>query len=178
MDSVPIVRPYEPRDRDAVIDIVRTVYDEYGFGWEPEGYHRDIHDVPRYYQGDDAAFWVAELGGKILGCGGLITFPAIPGEPGAIVDHERRFRIAGADCELVRLYVHPSARKKGLGTALLDRVISEAKRRGCKRMEIWSDKLLVDAHRMYRRYGAETLGERLCPPPDETPEWGMGLDLK
>ena len=161
-----------------MIDIVRTVYKEYGFGWEPDGYHRDIHDIPTYYQGEDAAFWVAELDGKTMGCGGLLTFPTIPGRPHTIVDQDGQFRISGADCELVRLYVLPSARRKVLGSALMDQIVGEAKNRGCKRMEIWSDKLLVDAHKMYRRYGAETLGERLCPPPDETPEWGMGLDLK
>jgi GNAT superfamily N-acetyltransferase len=173
---MPLIRPYEDRDQEAVVDTVRTVFSEYGFIWEPEGYNRDLFEVPQRYQHEDAAFFVGEVEGEVVGCGGVLYFPIVPGEAGALT-HEKYPRIAGTDCELVRLYVHPRGRKKGVGTGLFEHICSVATSRGCRRMEIWSDRLLLDAHRMYERYGARRVGQRICPPPDETPEWGMVLDL-
>ena len=173
---MPIVRAYEDRDRDAVVEIVRSVFDEYGFIWEPEGYNRDLFEVPQRYQHANAEFFVAELDGAVVGCGGVRYVPTVPGRPGALTDDQYP-RIRGCDCELVRLYVHARGRRQGVGTALFSRIVAAALRRGCVRMEIWSDRLLVDAHRMYERYGAIRVGTRICPPPDEMPEWGMMLDL-
>ncbi len=173
---MPIVRPYEDRDQDAVVDAVRTVFEEYGFIWEPEGYNSDLFEVPVQYQHKDAGFWVGEVDGEVVGCGGVLFFPAIPGSLGELTDEEYP-RVCGADCEVVRVYVHPKGRRKGVGTALFEQVINESRARGCKVMEIWSDRLLLDAHRMYERYGAVKVGTRICPPPDKTPEFGMYLVL-
>ncbi len=172
------VRDYRPGDKDAVVEIVRVVYEEYGFEWEPDGYHLDIFDIPRHYQHEGGAFWTTELDGRVIGCGGILAFPTIPGQAGELTEHDGQTHIAGCDCELMRLYVHPGARRKGAGTALLRQIVGDAARRGCGSMEIWSDKTLKDAHKLYERFGAVTVGERICPPPDEMPEWGMALDVK
>lgn len=173
---MPLVRPYEDRDQDAVVETVRTVFLEYGFIWEPEGYNRDLFEVPARYMHDNAGFWVGEVEGDVVGCGGVLFFPTVPGELGTLTD-EKYPRIAGTDCEVVRLYVHPRGRRKGVGTALFETILAACRERGCQRLEIWSDRLLEDAHRLYERYGAVRVGQRICPPPDETPEWGMVLDL-
>ncbi|MCH8978794.1 MAG: GNAT family N-acetyltransferase [Armatimonadetes bacterium] len=172
------VRDYGTADKDAVVEIVRVVYEEYGFGWEPEGYHLDLFDIPRHYQHDDGAFWCAEDDGRVIGCGGVLAFASIPGRIGELTEHDGQTHIAGCDCELMRLYVHPAERRKGAGTALLRQIVVDAARRGCTSMEIWSDKTLKDAHKLYERFGAVTVGERICPPPDLMPEWGMALDVK
>ena len=101
-----------------------------------------------------AAFFVAERGGEIVGTAGLT-------EHGS----------------LERLYVLPTARGGGLGSALLTAVVDEARRRGHARLEIWSDKLLVDAHRLYERHGARIVAERVNDDPDASHEWGLVLDL-
>jgi GNAT superfamily N-acetyltransferase len=126
---------------------------------------------------EDAGFWVGEVDGEVVGCGGVLFFPAIPGPVGNIVPHEGDWRLGGADCEVVRLYVHPRGRRRGVGGAVWEQILGASIERGCSQMEIWSDRLLVDAHRMYERYGAVRIGQRICPPPDLTPEWGMLLDL-
>jgi GNAT superfamily N-acetyltransferase len=174
---VTTVRPYEDRDQAAVIDACRTCFDEYGFTWETDGYCRDLYTIPATYQHEDAAFWVGEVDGEVVGCGGVLFFPLIPGPVGGIVDHEGDRRIGGTDCEIVRLYVHPKGRRNGVGTAIFEQVLSSARSRGCSRMEIWSDINLRDAHRLYERYGAVKIGQRTCPPPDQTPEFGMILGL-
>ncbi|MCH7903124.1 MAG: GNAT family N-acetyltransferase [Armatimonadetes bacterium] len=169
------VRVYRDEDRDAVIGVVHQVYDEFGFGWEPDGYNKDVFDVPCHYGRD--SFWVGEIDGGVVGCGALLTFEAIPGKAGTIVEHSGTQQIAGCDSELMRLFVLSSARRLGLGSALAQKIVDEATAAGCRSMQIWSDKVLHDAHKLYKRMGGVIVGERLCPPPDETPEWGMVLDL-
>lgn len=56
-------------------------------------------------------------------------------------------------------------------------MIEEARRRGHRQLEIWSDKRFEDAHRLYRRYGARVVGERVHDDPDSSEEWGLLIDL-
>ena len=115
-------------------------------------------------------------GGIVATCG-LELFPLIPGSIGEVVTHEGKLRAGGSDCSLERLYVHPLARKQGIGAALFEKTLTEARALGRRAMEIWSDKEFGDAHRLYERYGARVIGERICDDPDEAEEWGLVLDL-
>jgi GNAT superfamily N-acetyltransferase len=130
--------------------VVKAVYDEYGFTWDEDGYHSDLRDVESAY----AAFFVAELDGRVVGTAGL-------SEHGS----------------LERLYVLPDARGAGAGSALLAAVADESRRRGHATLEIWSDKRFEDAHRLYLRTGARIVGERVHDDPDSSHEWGLVLDL-
>ena len=144
------IRHARTADSAAAAAVVRAVYDEYGFTWDEDGYHADLRDVERAY----AAFFVAELNGRIVGTAGL-------SEQGS----------------LERLYVMPAARGAGAGSALLATVADEARRRGHDRLEIWSDKRFEGAHRLYLREGARVVGERVHDDPDSSHEWGLVLDL-
>ena len=165
-------------DEPAIVQVVRTVYDEYGFTWDPEGYHRDLYDVPGHYLQPGHGFWVAEdPSGQVVGTVALHRFDRLPlGE--SLVHFEGQSRVAGADCSLERLYVLPAARGSGVGGALFRLVIETARAEGRSRMEIWSDKRFESAHRLYLRHGAEIVGDRICQDPDQSPEWGLRLDLK
>lgn len=144
------VRRALAQDSPAVTTVVRAVYDEFGFTWEEEGYHADLHDVEASY----AAFYVAEANGRIVGAAGLTGHGS-----------------------LERLYVLPEARGSGAGSALLTAVADEARRNGHARLEIWSDKRFTDAHRLYERHGARVVSERVHDDPDSSLEWGLVLDL-
>lgn len=168
-----MVRPYRQGESEHVRRVIKAVYDEYEFSWDPERYHRDLFVL----DDDPSPKWVAEHGGEIVGYIGLETFSAIPGNDGTVVEDQGKKRVAGADCELLRLYVLAECRGLGLGKMLTETCIKEAKSQGCQLMEIWSDKLFVEAHGLYKRYGAEVVGERICDDPDEAPEWGMALRL-
>ena len=144
------VRPARTADSAAAAAVVRTVFAEYGFTWDEDGYHADLRDIEVSY----AAFFVAEFEGRIVGTAGL-------SEHGS----------------LERLYVLPAARGSGAGGALLKAVAGEARRRGYRRLEIWSDKRFEAAHRLYTRHGARVVGERVHDDPDASHEWGLVLDL-
>ena len=138
-------------DSPAVAVVVRAVYDEFGFTWDEAGYHADLRDVEATY----AAFYIADVDGRIVGTAGLTSHGS-----------------------LERLYVLAEARGSGAGSALLTAVADEARRRGHDRLEIWSDKRFTDAHRLYERHGARVIGERVHDDPDSSHEWGLVLDLQ
>jgi 8-oxo-dGTP pyrophosphatase MutT (NUDIX family)/GNAT superfamily N-acetyltransferase len=138
------IRRATAADSAAAAAVVQAVYAELGFTWDAGGYHADLEDVEASYP----AFFIAELDGTIVGTAGL-------SEHGT----------------LERLYVLPSARGHGLGAELVRAVVEEARERGFARLEIWTDKLLTDAHRLYERLGAYRDGERVNDDPDASHEW-------
>jgi GNAT superfamily N-acetyltransferase len=165
-------------DSGAIIGVIKAVYDEYGFTWDPETYHADLYDLDGHYFSLGDLFWVAEVDGEVVGTVALEFFDPIPGEVGSLHYPEGKLpRVAGSDCSLERLYVHPNGRRRGVGSALNQKAIETARERGRTVMELWSDKRFGDAHRLYGRYGAEVVGDRICDDPDVSPEWGLVLKL-
>lgn len=169
-----IVRPFRPDDAPGVVAVIRGTFEEYGFAWDAEGYCSDLANPAASYD----RFWCVEVGEGVVGCVGLDLHAMIPGAPGTSVELEGEPRVCATDCELVRLYVARHFRGNNLGEQLARTVLAEARALGRTAMEIWSDKKLEHAHRLYLRMGAEPAGERICPgDPDKSPEWGFILPL-
>jgi GNAT superfamily N-acetyltransferase len=164
-------------DVPEVVRVIRTVYDEFQFPWEADGYHADLYDLEGAYDRVGDAFFIAESDGVAVGTVAVEYFPAIPGAVGETVERDGYIRVCGADCSLERLYVVPEVRRGGVGSAMIRYAMEEAKRNGGTIMELWSDKKFGDAHRLYGRFGAQVVGERLCDDPDQSPEWGLALPL-
>jgi GNAT superfamily N-acetyltransferase len=49
--------------------------------------------------------------------------------------------------------VAAAARDRGLGTAMIEWAVGEARRRGCELVQLTTDKTRVDARRFYERLG-------------------------
>lgn len=171
------IRPATGADSLDAANVVRAVFDEYGFTWDAEEYCADLYDLNTHYLSVGSKFWVAEVDGRVVGTTALELYDPLPGSLGEAVEVEGKVRAAGSDCSLERLYVHPEARGSGVGRGLLETTISEARTLGRAAMEVWSDKKLENAHRLYGHYGAIAIGDRICDDPDESPEWGFVIRI-
>jgi GNAT superfamily N-acetyltransferase len=168
------VRVADNRDVPGVVRVIKAVYDEYNFTWDPGDYHADLYDLEAHYGNE---FLVAEVDGQVVGTVALALHDLIPGPEGEPVKHDGAIRIGGTDCSLERLYVHPEARRGGVGRTLTEVVFTRARTVGRTNLEMWSDKRFVDAHRLYQKLGARVVGERICHDPDQSPEWGLFVTL-
>lgn len=156
--KTPVIREFREGDEAEIQRVIKGVFNEYGFTWEPDGYNRDAFSVREYYHVGGGGFWVMELDGRVVGTVGL----------------KKR---SSQKCELYRLYLEKDQRGKGYGKLLYEFACAEAKKMGFEFMEIWSDKKLESAHEMYKKSGAESLGDRICDDPDNSPEWGFMMRL-
>lgn len=65
-------------------------------------------------------------------------------------------RFAGSeDAELHLLCVHPDARGRGIGAALVDAAVGAARRGGASRMILWTQSSMTVARRLYEKNGFE-----------------------
>jgi GNAT superfamily N-acetyltransferase len=75
-------------------------------------------------------------------------------------------RHGGAVAEVKRMYVRPSGRGEGLGAALLDRLIEEARALDATTLRLDTCRFMTDAQRLYRSRGFQ---ERDPYPESEIP---------
>ncbi|WGD30986.1 GNAT family N-acetyltransferase [Ancylobacter sp. WKF20] len=89
-----------------------------------------------------ATLYVARLGGRVVGTFQLMMMRAL-------TRHGARLAIAEA------VQVDPDLRGQGVGAAMMEFAIAEAKRRGASSLQLVSNKKRLDAHRFYERLGFE-----------------------
>ncbi len=83
---------------------------------------------------------VVERGDEIIGTLQLSFIPGLA-------------RRGGLRAQIEAVRVHEQYRGQGLGAALFEWAIDEARRRGCALVQLTTDKTRVDAHRFYERLG-------------------------
>lgn len=109
----------------------------------------DPADLPDYERAFDAiaadpraTLYVARLDGRVVGTFQLVFFRALL-RHGTLLAH----------AEAVQ--VDPDVRGRGVGAAMMDFAIAEARRRGAGSLQLASNKARADAHRFYERAGFE-----------------------
>jgi len=113
-----------------------------------EDFAREMRELPGDYAPPRGLILVAVWDGNPAGCVALRPFD-------------------GMTCEMKRMYVRPEFRGHGLGKALAERAVAEARRIGYERMRLDTVASLKEANRMYERMGfREIAAYRHNPRPD------------
>lgn len=128
-------------EKASQIDHARELFLEYaqslGFSLCFQNFDKELADLPGDYTPPAGRLLLAEYQGQLAGC---VALHRLHEEEGV--------------CEMKRLYLRPQFRGKGLGRALAERIIAEARQIGYQRMRLDTvEPVMRDAVAMYRRLG-------------------------
>lgn len=131
-------------DGPAVQALVFDILREYGLQPDPYGVDADLLAIDAHYFASGGWFAVlCEPSGGLVGTVGLK-----PVEPGVV--------------ELRKMYLAKAHRGRGLGRALLERALAEARRLGFRRIVLETATVLREAIDLYRRNGFVDQSARPC----------------
>ena len=100
-----------------------------------QNFEQELAGLPGHYTPPDGRLLLAEYEGQLAGCVALHQWG-----PGV--------------CEMKRLYLRPSFRGKGLGRAIAETIIAEARNAGYRHMRLDTiEPIMKDAVEMYRKLG-------------------------
>jgi putative acetyltransferase len=121
-------------DLDDVRGLLREYAASLAFDLDFQGFDRELATLPGAYDAPHGALLGARAGGTLAGCVALRR-----------IDDERG--------ELKRLYVRPDERRTGLGLALAEAAIDEARRLGYRRILLDTSPGMEKAQALYERLG-------------------------
>lgn len=156
-----VLRHVRDEDSAAIVSLISSIWSEY-----PDKIlaTRDMPELlapATNYAAANGRFWVVETAGEIIG---TVALKPNAHDPSVV--------------ELQKMYVAHRLRRNGLGSFLCSLVEREARERGARAVELWSDIKLLDAHRHYRRYGFVRGPElRFVPDTSRTVQYYYRLDL-
>jgi DNA-binding MarR family transcriptional regulator/GNAT superfamily N-acetyltransferase len=137
-----ILRPHESGDMGWVTHLHGVLY--------AQEYHWDEHfealvaqivaDFINNYKPERERCWIAEMNGDIVGSVFLVE------------GNE-------TDAKLRLLLVDPKARGMGLGTRLVEECMRFARRRGYKKLVLWTNSVLKDARHIYQKTGFQLVAQ-------------------
>jgi putative acetyltransferase len=140
------IRPIRPEDDRAVACVLRQVMTEFGINGECfPGSDAEIDAMYESYPEPEAAFFVVEKDGEILGCGGM----------GALEGAEKGV------CELRKMYFLPDLRGTGMGSRLLETILASARQTGYRRCYLETMHNMDGARALYRKHGFSELEKPL-----------------
>ena len=138
-----VLRDPAPGDLGWVVQRqARLYHDEYGFDWTYEALVAQIVAtfVQDFVPGKERC-WIAERDGEVVGSVFLV-------------------RLDDETAKLRLLYVEPAVRGQGLGRRLVDECIAHAQACGYRRMQLWTNAMLVSARRIYEATGFTLLEQQ------------------
>ncbi len=131
-----IIRSWQPRDRQIVVNLISTILAEYGLGSEPCGADQDVEKVEEFYHQTGGEFWVVEQSDNIVGTAAY--YPIKRGNHAV---------------EIRKMYLIPEARKQGLGQFLLKELENKIQSQGFQEIYLETATVLKEAVKLYERCG-------------------------
>ena len=134
----PTIRNIRPEDdpmMERVLLEVLAEFDATGEGFSDQD--EELRRMSSFYDGPNAAYFVAELNGQIVGGAGIGPLPGAESHM----------------CELRKMYLLPAARGHGLGRRLLETCLDEARRIGYRECYLETLAQMDRARDLYGRFG-------------------------
>ncbi len=128
----------------------RELFIEYaqslGFSLCFQNFDKELAGLPGEYAPPEGRLILTEWEGHLAGCVAL-------------------HKLEAGVCEMKRLYLRPEFRGKGLGRALAERIIAEARQIGYERMRLDTvEPVMKDAVAMYRKLGFKEIAPYCANP--------------
>jgi GNAT superfamily N-acetyltransferase len=131
-----LIRPAADADSAAIIALIDLCWSAYpGVILDVDLEEPGLRRPASHFRERNGELWTGWAGAALAGCGGYM------------------FDAATAEAKLHKLYVHPDQRRSGLGRRLTALVEETARRRGARRITLWSDTRFETAHRFYLSLG-------------------------
>lgn len=133
------LRPIAPGDAAALAGVIRGTLSEFGAAKPGTAYYDASTDhLPELFAATPrSAYFVAERGGEVLGGGGIFPTQGLPANT----------------VELVKLYLLPAARGRGVGKALINHCLEAARTNGYARLYLETTEELTQAIPLYEKLG-------------------------
>jgi putative acetyltransferase len=156
MESNITIRPIEQRDNAALANIIRRTLKEFNANHPGTVYFDESTDrLSTLFTVPGSAYFVAEADGQILGGAGVFPTEGLPNDT----------------CELVKMYLLPQARGKGLGLALFQKCVDFARSQSCAQIYLETMPELERAISLYEKIGFK----RLDKPMGQTGHSGCNI---
>ena len=127
---------------DQVRDLMRAI-----IAWQRKRYHDVVELVDKYHDVGGFEADLANLPGKYAPPRGRLLLALYDGQPvGGAAMHD----LGGKICEMQRMFVYPRYQRRGIGRALAERLIGEAKDEGYQRMRLDTGIRQIEAQNLYR----------------------------
>lgn len=138
----PHIRQLQESDNPVIARIVRDTLAEFGANKPGTVYFDPTTDnLYGLFQQPGSVYFVAETGNEIIGGAGIFPTEGLPNDT----------------CELVKMYLLPHARGKGLGKKLIEKCIDFARENGYKNVYLETMPELKQALQVYQKLGFEYL---------------------
>jgi putative acetyltransferase len=133
------IRPIAQADNKAMATIIRTALTEFGANKPGTVFYDDTTDhlFELFQSAPLSAYYVAEKNGELIGGAGIFPTEGLPANT----------------CELVKMYLHKSARGMGLGRFMIDQCILTAKEKGFTQIYLETMPELKKAVSVYEKFG-------------------------
>jgi len=142
METSFTIRSIAADDNAEIARIIRACLKEFGADKPGTVYYEDCTDhLYEVFREKDSSYFIAEENGIMLGGGGIFPSPGLP----------------NGTCEMVKMYLLPESRGKGIGIALINKCFDTAKQNGFNTVYIESMLVLDRAIKLYESYGFKRL---------------------
>lgn len=154
------------------LDHVRSLMRSF-IAWHKERHREDIHLIDAYFDAEAFEQELASLPGKYALPYGQLLLATVDGSPAGCVALRQ---IDAACCEMKRMFVYTQFHGQGVGRALAEAIVAEARALGYRTMRLDTSIRQNEAKGLYRRLGFRPI-EPYHEVPEDMKNWLVFMEL-